>query len=457
MGVTPVTDFARWTRFCWSDRKYSDQKWGPAGRLCRSWHGRPDLLIRITKAGASDCGNFAALAPSPPCARRRRPVIMEIPMNVMRPWCLTLFAASVACLAFSSVLAQPQTPSERMPRKLGMPRYAHIFVIIEENHTTDQIVPNKAAPNLTRFAQQFGYSWRFYAETHPSEPNYVAMLGGDTFGIKDDDAFWCKPKITDPDCPNADRLGYVDHTVTSPSLASQLSSHHLTWKGYFEDIPSPGSRAYRFPADAVPGKPAALYAAKHNGFMNFKDVQADTALAQKIVGFDALDRDLASGNVPNFAHIVPNQCNDMHGLSGANVPADCDVRNGLQLVSRGDAVAGKLVAEIMNAPFWSKPENSAIVITFDENDTEHAGGHSAGCCGSDPKDANNPGGGWIPTIIITNHGPRGLTELTPFNHYSLLRTIEDGFGIGEHLGRAGDDAHRVLDMTALFYVRAGQP
>ena len=352
----------------------------------------------------------------------------------------------------AQALSNPVIPPDKAPRKLQMPPYAHIFVIIEENHTTDQIVPSDAASNLTGFAQHYGYSWRFYAESHPSEPNYVAMLGGDTFGIKDDDAFWCKPKATDPACANAAKADYVDHTVTAPSLVSQLAAHHLTWKGYFEDIPAAGSRAYRWPADdhAVPGKPAALYAVKHNGFMNFKDVQSDPALAQKIVGFDVLERDLASGNVPNFAHIVPNQCNDMHGLSGPNVPPDCDSKSGDKLISRGDAVAAKLVAEIMKSPFWSKPENNAIVITFDENDTDDPGGHAPGCCG-DPKDPHNPGGGWIPTIVITNHGPRGLTELTPFNHYSLLRTIEAGFGIDQYLGHAGDTAHRVLPMTALFY------
>lgn len=365
---------------------------------------------------------------------------------------IVLATALAVCTAPAQAQRTPVAEPDRAPRHIDMPRYAHIFVIIEENHTTDEIVPSTAAPNLTGFAQQYGYSWRFYAEAHPSEPNYVAMLGGDTFGIRDDDAFWCKPKVKDPACPNAGAPGYVDHTVTSPSLAAQLSAHHLAWKGYFEDIPAPGSRAYRFPVVAASGKPAGLYAAKHNGFMNFKDVQNDPALAKEIVGFDALARDLASGDVPNFAQIVPNQCNDMHGLSGPGVPADCDAASGMKLISRGDALAGKLVAEIMKSPFWSKPENSAIVITFDENDTGHAGGHAAGCCG-DPKDPHNPGGGWIPTIVITNHGPRSLTELTPFNHYSLLRTIEDGFGINQYLGHAGDEAHRVLDMTALFYLR----
>lgn len=364
-----------------------------------------------------------------------------------------LFVAAGAALLATAALAQ----GGQKPQVLAMPAYAHIFVIIEENHTTDEIVPSTAAPNITRFAQQYGYAWKFYAETHPSEPNYVAILGGNTFGIRDDDAFWCKPGAPDPACPHAGTPGYVDHTVKAPSLAARLEAHHLTWKGYFEDIPAPGSRAYRWP-DAEhpqPGKPQGLYAVKHNGFMNFRDVQDDPALAEKIVGFDALARDLASGNVPDYAQIVPDQCNDMHGLpAGPNVPADCTYDAGAKLIARGDAVAGRLVAQIMASPIWSQPGNSAVVITFDENDVENpSAGHGTGCCGSGPDDPDNPGGGWIPTVVITNHGPRALTDLTPYNHYSLLRTTEDAFGIHDYLGHAADTAHRVLDMTSLFYAR----
>ena len=361
--------------------------------------------------------------------------------------------ASVCAAIVTAGSARAQAPHE--PMVLTMPSYAHIFVLIEENRTTNEIVPNEDAPNITGFAQSYGFAVHFYAEQHPSEPNYVAILGGDTFGIRDDDAFWCKPGAKDPACPNAGTAGYVDHTIPAPSLAGQLTAHHLTWKGYFEDIPAPGTRAFRWPSADQPlgGKPAALYAVKHNGFMNFKEVQNDPALAQKIVGFDALGRDLASGNVPNYAQIVPNQCNDMHGLSGPDVPPDCEFSAPSKLVQRGDAVAGRIVAEIMASPVWSRPDNSAIVITFDENDVEHpTTNHPPGCCGSMPGDANNPGGGWIPTIVITNHGPRKLSDFTAYNHYSLLRTTEDAFGIDEHLGRAGDSAHRVLDMTSLFYI-----
>src|SRR5271165_4770197 len=75
-----------------------------------------------------------------------------------------------------------------------MPRYSHIFVIVEENKGYAQIIgPAAIAPNIQRLAQSHGLASEFYAEVHPSEANYLAMLGGDTFGIHDDDAFYCKP------------------------------------------------------------------------------------------------------------------------------------------------------------------------------------------------------------------------------------------------------------------------
>ena len=71
---------------------------------------------------------------------------------------------------------------------------------------------------------------------------------------------------------------------------------------------------------------------------------------------------------------------------------------------------------------------------------------------SSAADPDNPGGGQIPTIVITNHGPRHLIDPTPYNHYSLLRTTETAFGISDHLGHAADTAKGVKDMTPLFAI-----
>jgi hypothetical protein len=180
--------------------------------------------------------------------------------------------------------------------------------------------------------------------------------------------------------------------------------------------------------------------------MNFADVQSDPARAQRIVGFDQLHQDLRSGDLPNFALIVPNQCNEMHGLKGDGVPPDCDSANKAGLIRRGDRIAGELVREIQATPAWKGHGNVAIVITFDESGDKGR----EGCCGVTPDAPSNFGGGHIPTVVITNHGPHGLKDPTPYNHYSLLRTLEDAFRLDGRLGHAADSDKGVKPMTRLF-------
>src|SRR6185437_2626356 len=172
-----------------------------------------------------------------------------------------------------------------------------------------QILDPAAAPNIARLARTYGDASQFFAEVHPSEGNYVALLGGDTFGIHDDDAFYCKPGMDDPRCAGAKGAGYQDHTSSKPHLGAPLLNAGLTWKGYYESLPEPGSMAVTAsdPAFDNGTRKTALYASKHSGFMNFAGVQSDPARAQRVVGFDQLKRDLASGQLPSFALIVPNQ------------------------------------------------------------------------------------------------------------------------------------------------------
>lgn len=358
----------------------------------------------------------------------------------------SLLPALVSILSVTSAAAaSPQ----------AMPRYSHIFVIIEENHTTDEIIGNPAAPTFTKLARTYGFASNFYAIRHPSEPNYISLVGGDTFRIADDDAVYCVPHLKRWGCEKSDRPGYVDHTIDAPNLAAQLDSAGVSWKGYFEDLPEPGALIYRWPSAQapVPGKPEGLYGAKHNGFVSFKSVQDDVKRAAKIVGFDVFEHDVAAGTLPRFAHIVPNQCNDMHGLHGHDVPADCAGKNSAGLLRRADRMLDRIVGKIMNSSQWKSADNNAIVVTFDENDDDKPSTHPNGCCGSEANDPANPGGGWISTIVITNHGPRHFTDPTPYNHFSLLRTIEDAFGLSAHLGHAADENKGVVSMTPLFAVQ----
>jgi phosphatidylinositol-3-phosphatase len=336
------------------------------------------------------------------------------------------------------------------PHDAQVPRYAHVFVIMEENKDFSQIMDPTVAPTIARLSRTYGSATQFFGEVHPSEANYVALLGGDTFGIHDDDAYFCVPGQSNPECQHALEPGYAAHTVDQPNLGTQLAAVGLTWKGYYEDLPAPGSMVtFATPSGlSRQGFPAALYASKHNGFINFASTQRDPERARHLVGFDAFDADLASGNVPTFALVVPNQCNEMHGMHGTGIPPGCDGSAVRPLIQRGDAEIDALTKKIMASSVWKSSDNVAIVISWDED----SGTSSAGCCGNDPKSVANFGGGHIPTIVVTNHGPRGVADPTPYNHYSLLRTLEDAFGIATHLQHANDVSQGVVPMVPLFQV-----
>lgn len=342
----------------------------------------------------------------------------RVPLDLVRGILRKTQAAGLACLLVACGVG-PSHGTARPPVRAegnagspvaAMPRYDHIFLIVDENKTYEQIVDAKAAPGITKLAHRYGLATRYFAVTHPSQPNYVAIVGGSTHGIRDD----------------------AHHVVDAPNLATQLQGAHLSWKDYLESIPQPGSLADY----------AGPYAAKHSGFVQYASVRNDPNRAQHLVGFDVLERDLRAGRVPNFAMIAPNLCNDMHGqakLFGAKCFAD--------LIETGDGEIVKLVGEIQSSPVWREKGNVAVVLTWDEDDA----GSTAGCCGNDASDPANRGGGHVATIVITNHGRRGVVDAAPYSHYSLLRTIEDGLGIRTHLGRAA--APGVHDMTPLFAVR----
>ncbi len=180
-----------------------------------------------------------------------------------------------------------------------------------------------------------------------------------------------------------------------------------------------------------PSNTNALYASKHNPFVNFTGTQG--ALAN-MVPDTQLGADLATGKLPNYSLVVPDQCHDMHGT------APCTDPNGL--ISAGDSYVSTLVTEIMHSKVWDHGRN-AIVITWDENDFSDAGQPGSGCCGS------NVGGGHVVTIVITNKSDDHVVDSTPYNHYSLLLSFEKAFGL-PCLENACDAAHGVVPMTPLF-------
>ncbi len=358
-----------------------------------------------------------------------------------------LAAAGASLLVLVSSFAATPAAGGPTPDDLAVPRYRHIFVIMGENKNWERIDGASNAPHLAALAKAYGDATHFYGEVHPSEANYVALLGGSTFGIHDDDAYYCAPGSDRPSCPHAAEPAYAPHTVDAPHLGTQLEAAGLSWKNYNESIPAPGSLSVMGSDLAEDGANAPpYYASKHSGFINFASVQRDPRRAERVVGYAALRHDLASGNLPNFGFIIPNLCNDMHGMAGPSIPDDCVYEHLDATIQRGDAAMAKVIDAIEASAAWRSADNVAIVVTFDEDD----GTGRSGCCGVTPSAPSNFGGGHIATIVITNHGPRGVVDPTPYNHYSLLRTIEDAFGIHDYLGLAAATAQGVKPMVALF-------
>jgi phospholipase C len=315
--------------------------------------------------------------------------------------------ALVALLSMALAACAPQTSGTSGP-PANIPRYQHIFLIVMENHSYDDIIGSSNAPHLNALAKQFGLATNYWAVTHPSEPNYVALIGGSYFGIADDNA-------------------YTQNALKQPSLASQLDAAHLTWKSYQEALPSPGYTG----TTATTG--SDVYASKHNPFMNFLPYysadQRAAALAN-IVPASQLASDLKTDSAPNFGFISPGLCTDMHG--------DAACADNSDLITAGDTYVYNTVNTITNSTLWSQG-NNAIIITWDEADGYLAFG---------PGNIAS-GGGHVATIVITSHGPREVKDGTAYNHYSLLLSIQKAFGL-DCLQNSCPATGGVQPMGALF-------
>ena len=188
------------------------------------------------------------------------------------------------------------------------------------------------------------------------------------------------------------------------NCSDQIEASGRSWKGYFESMPRP---CY------VGSTRDGLYAQKHNPFIYFDGIRKDPARCERIVPFDRFADDLARGDLPNLVWLGPNMRSSTHDAS----------------VAEGDDWLAAHLPPILASPAFQ--QDGLLVVTYDEGDTDD------GCCGQ------RHGGGNIMTVVASPLGKRGFVSDTPYNHYSLLRTIEDAWGL-EHLGHAADPAVKGL-------------
>jgi hypothetical protein len=247
-------------------------------------------------------------------------------------------------------------------RAAAVPAFDHVFVIVMENHSYNQIIGSVDAPFINSLAPTGGLAANYSAITHPSLPNYLAMVGGDTFGVIND-------------C--------TDCFISAPTIADNLEAAGKRWTAYEESMPSPC-----FVGDSYP------YVQKHDPFIYFDSIRTDAARCQShIVPYSQLATDLLSASTtPTYAFITPDICNDMH---------DCSV-------ATGDAWLGVEVPLILASPAFTT-QNSLLVLVWDEDDFS--------------------GTNQVPLLLIGSGVIANFQSSVAYDHYSLLRTIEDGLGL----------------------------
>ena len=275
--------------------------------------------------------------------------------------------SALALLAIGAAACTPARAMSTGVEATATTGPAHIVVIVMENHEYGAIMdPGSDAPTFRALAAGGVTLSHLYAITHPSLPNYLALTSGSTHGITSD----CTTCL-----------------VPGRNLIDQLAHASIDWKAYMESIPSACSTTPY----------AGTYAMKHDPFMYYLDVRSDPGRCDRVVPLGQLKRDLAASALPRFAWITPNLCHDMH---------DCSV-------ATGDRFLHTWVPRIVP----QLGQDGIVIVLFDEGST------SLGCCDG------QAGGGHIAALIAGPGAAAGAIVRTRVDQYSVLRLIEDAFGL----------------------------
>jgi len=284
-----------------------------------------------------------------------------------------------------TLIPSPTATATSTPIPL-IPNFQHIVIVVFENEEFNTLVGSDKMPYFNKLARSYTLLTQYFAITHSSLPNFLAMIGGDTFRIN----FDC-----------------ISCAVNNQSLPDLIETSGRTWKTYQEDMPSP----------CFSGVDAGNYAISHNPFVYFMPIRLDAQRCNRsIVPLTQLSLDVAAGALPNFIFVTPNSCN--------NAAHDCPVRTANEWLQN---FMGQLMPALDQGD-----QPYLIVLTWDEGQGNHS------CCGL-PAEA----GGRVATILISPQAKNGFQDSTPYTHYSLLKTIESAWGL-LYLGHSADPQTTII-------------
>jgi hypothetical protein len=324
----------------------------------------------------------------------------------------------------------------------SLPDIQHVWLIVLENKDyADSFGPDSEAPFLARELTKTGQLLpNYFGTSHLSLGNYVTLVSGQA--PNPDTQADCNvftdvfPGVLDAEGQAIGR-GCV-YPAAVKTIGNQMDDARLRWRGYMEDMGNTpeAAKTCRHPAngdmdDTQSARAHDQYATRHNPFVYFHAVIDSPTCDRNVVALDQLTVDVASAaTTPNFAFITPDLCNDGHDATCAD--------GGLGGLPASDAFLRKWVPVILGSPGFAA--HGLLVITWDEANVDPDS--SLACC-DEPMGPNTPapgivgpGGGQTGTVLISPFVKPGSVNETPYNHYGLLRSIEDLFGL-PYLGYAG--------------------
>ncbi len=276
-----------------------------------------------------------------------------------------------------------------------MPQVAHVFIVLEENHSYSDVIGNTASmPYLNSLASANGLATQYYADAHPSLPNYFELTvgGGTSITGTEGDAY--------------------SGIVTDDNVVRALTVAGKTWKSYAESLPSPGYL----------GGDSGAYLQHHNPVVYFSDVQNSSSQAANVVPFTQLASDIANNSLPEYGFIVPNVNDDAH-----NCPAGMSTCTSDQQLAAADQWLSTNIAPLLASTAF---QNSLLIIVFDEaedSDTQNGGGH-------------------VPAVLVGSMVKAGYQSTTVYQHESTLRLMMEALGVTDLPGAAAG----APDMVEFF-------
>jgi hypothetical protein len=328
----------------------------------------------------------------------------------------------------------PETSKPKAPAAPAETKIKHVFVITLASPGYEQTWGAASAARYltTQLRPQGTLLSDYYAIGHRDLPNYIAMISGqppnaETAADCPTFAEFASSKLDAAGRPEGPGCVYPTSVLT---VADQLTSARRQWRAYVEDLASGPKpvQSCRHPLSNEPdetqlARPGDGYTARHNPFVYFHSLLDLGDCASDDLPLTQLTTDLASAaRTPNYAFIAPNLCHD-----GSEAPCVDGSPGGLQAA---DAFLAEWVPKILASPAYRR--DGLLVITFSDGPATD----TSGCCTAAAAPGGVPGGGPVGALLLSRFVTAGGESASPYNHYSLLRTTEDIFGL-THLANAG--------------------